>query len=130
MKKTIAILASILFFSVSCSQNAGNQAQEPLFTMASPDGELTMGFYMTAQGTPQYSLNFGDKPVILPSSLGYELRGSLKAQKVVINADNITKEDKEASYMFNTGFEVLSVDNDSFDETWTPVWGEESSIRN
>ena len=130
MKKTIAILASILFFSVSCSQNAGNQAQEPLFTMASPDGELTMGFYMTAQGTPQYSLNFGDKPVILPSSLGYELRGGLKAQKVVINADNITKEDKEASYMFNTGFEVLSVDNDSFDETWTPVWGEESSIRN
>ncbi|MBS7290511.1 MAG: glycoside hydrolase family 97 protein [Bacteroidales bacterium] len=130
MKKTIAILASILLFSVSCSQNAGNQAQEPLFTMASPDGELTMGFYMTAQGTPQYSLNFRDKPVVLPSSLGYELRGSLKAQKVVINADNITKEDKEASYMFNTGFEVLSVDNDSFDETWTPVWGEESSIRN
>lgn len=130
MKKTIAILASILFLSVSCSQNAGNQAQEPLFTMASPDGGLTMGFYMTPQGTPQYSLNFGDKPVILPSSLGYELRGSLKAQNVVINPDRITKEDKEVSYMFNTGFELLSVDNESFDEIWTPVWGEESSIRN
>lgn len=93
MKKTIAILASILFLSVSCSQNAGNQAQEPLFTMASPDGNLTMGFYMTPEGTPQYSLDFQGRPVVLPSSLGYELRGNLKAQKVVVAPDKVTKED-------------------------------------
>lgn len=119
-----------MLLSVSCSQNAGTQAQEPLFTMASPDGNLTMGFYMTPEGTPQYSLDFQGRPVVLPSSLGYELRGNLKAQKVVVAPDKVTKEDRDPSYMFNTGFEVLSVDNDSFDETWTPVWGEESSIRN
>ena len=119
-----------MLLSVSCSQNAGTQAQEPLFTMASPDGNLTMGFYMTPEGTPQYSLNFQGRPVVLPSSLGYELRGNLKAQKVVVAPDKVTKEDRDPSYMFNTGFEVLSVDNESVDETWTPVWGEESSIRN
>ena len=119
-----------MLLSVSCSQNAGTQAQEPLFTMASPDGNLTMGFYMTPEGTPQYSLDFQGRPVVLPSSLGYELRGNLKAQKVVVAPDKVTKEDRDPSYMFNTGFEVLSVDNESVDETWTPVWGEESSIRN
>lgn len=119
-----------MLLSVSCSQNAGTQAQEPLFTMASPDGNLTMGFYMTPEGTPQYSLDFHGRPVVLPSSLGYELRGNLKAQKVVVAPDKVTKEDRDPSYMFNTGFEVLSVDNESVDETWTPVWGEESSIRN
>ena len=119
-----------MLLSVSCSQNAGTQAQEPLFTMASPDGNLTMGFYMTPEGTPQYSLDFQGRPVVLPSSMGYELRGNLKAQKVVVAPDKVTKEDRDPSYMFNTGFEVLSVDNESVDETWTPVWGEESSIRN
>lgn len=123
-------MASIILLSVSCSQNAGTQVQEPLFTMASPDGNLTMGFYMTPEGTPQYSLDFQGRPVVLPSSLGYELRGNLKAQKVVVAPDKVTKEDRDPSYMFNTGFEVLSVDNESVDETWTPVWGEESSIRN
>ena len=119
-----------MLLSVSCSHNAGTQAQEPLFTMASPDGNLTMGFYMTPEGTPQYSLDFQGRPVVLPSSMGYELRGNLKAQKVVVAPDKVTKEDRDPSYMFNTGFEVLSVDNESVDETWTPVWGEESSIRN
>src|SRR5690606_20458340 len=31
---------------------------------------------------------------------------------------------------FKSGFEVVDVKHSSFDETWTPVWGEVSQIRN
>lgn len=36
---------------------------------------LELKFAITAAGTPTYSLNYGGKAVILPSELGYEIRG-------------------------------------------------------
>ena len=100
-------------------------------TLKSPGGNLEMTFQLTEAGTPQYALNYGDTKVILPSDLGFELRGVLKAQQLVYNADGtISKEDREASNSFYDGFSVESVKRDSFDEVWEPVWGEESQIRN
>ena len=46
----------------------------------SPDGVLEMTFQLTSEGTPQYALNYEGQKVILPSNLGFELRGVLKAQ--------------------------------------------------
>ena len=90
-----------------------------------------MTFQLTAEGTPQYALNYEDIKVILPSDLGFEFRGVLKAQKLVYNADGtISKEDHEPSNSFYDGFAVESVETSSFDETWEPVWGEEAQIRN
>ena len=100
-------------------------------TLKSPDGNMEMTFHLTAEGTPQYALSYGDKEVILPSNLGFEFRGVLKAQKLVYNADGtISKEDREPAYSFYDGFAVESVETASFDETWEPVWGEEKEIRN
>ena len=36
----------------------------------------------------------------------------------------------EAKANLMTGFTVTDTQTSSFDETWTPVWGEESQIRN
>ena len=100
-------------------------------TMTSPDGNMEMTFQLTADGTPQYALSYGDQKVILPSDLGFELRGVLKAQKLVYNADGtISKEDRQPSNSFYDGFSVESVETSSFDEIWEPVWGEETQIRN
>ena len=100
-------------------------------TLSSPSGNMEMTFGLTAEGTPQYSLDYEGRKVILPSDLGYELRGVLKAQKLVYNADGtISKEDRQPVQQFYEGFEVESVETASFDETWEPVWGEESRIRN
>ncbi len=100
-------------------------------TLSSPSGNMEMTFGLTAEGTPQYSLDYEGRKVILPSDLGYELRGVLKAQKLVYNADGtISKEDRQPVQQFYEGFEVESVETASFDETWEPVWGEESQIRN
>lgn len=94
--------------------------------LKSPDGNLELRFAITAAGTPTYSLNYGGNAVILPSELGYEIRGKrLKG----------TFEEKSGKFYagpesLHDGFKVTDVKRDSLDETWEPVWGEESHIRN
>ena len=63
--------------------------------------------------------------------MGFELRGVLKAQKIDYNADGtVSKSDWKPCESLHDGFVVESVERSSHDETWTPVWGEEDSIRN
>ena len=98
--------------------------------LKSPDGKLSMQFSLSDNGAPVYSLDYDEKNVILPSHLGYVLRGNLKAEKLVFGSTDIAKEDLNPCMSFRDGFTVESIDTCSFDETWTPVWGEESEIRN
>ena len=128
MKRILsAIAAAAIVFACAPKNGPVTDVQ----TMTSPDGNMEMTFQLTADGTPQYALSYGDQKVILPSDLGFELRGVLKAQKLIYNADGtISKEDRQPSNSFHDGFSVESVETSSFDETWEPVWGEESQIRN
>ena len=98
----------ILFFSVLVASCSSVTEMEQIHTMTSPDGKLEMTLYMDGQGTPFYALEYQERDVILPSSLGFELScGS-----------------------FRDGFEVHRIDTLTFDEVWEPVWGEEDRIRN
>ena len=128
MKKIFsAIIVAAL--AVACAPKQGPVTD--VQTLKSPDGNMEMTFQLTAEGTPQYALNYGDQKVILPSNLGFDFRGVLKAQQLVYNADGtISKEDRQPVYSFHDGFAVESVETASFDETWEPVWGEEKEIRN
>ena len=130
MKKILLTMSAIaLLTACGTSQPAGEVTD--VHTLQSPSGNMEMTFQLTAEGTPQYALDYGDTKVILPSDLGFEFRGVLKAQKLVYNADGtISKEDREPCNSFYDGFAVESVETDSFDETWEPVWGEEAKIRN
>ena len=128
MKKIFSAIIT-LALAVACAPKQGPVTD--VQTLKSPDGNMEMTFHLTAEGTPQYALSYGDKEVILPSNLGFEFRGVLKAQKLVYNADGtISKEDRDPAYSFYDGFAVESVETASFDETWEPVWGEEKEIRN
>ena len=129
MKKILTAISAMILLAGCTSKPAGEVTD--IQKLQSPGGNMEMTFQLTEAGTPQYALNYGDTKVILPSDLGFELRGVLKAQKLVYNADGtISKEDREASNSFYDGFSVESVKRDSFDEVWEPVWGEESQIRN
>ena len=98
----------ILFFSVLVASCSSVTEMEQIHTMTSPDGRLQMTLYMDGQGAPFYALEYQERDVILPSSLGFELScGS-----------------------FRDGFEVHRIDTLTFDEVWEPVWGEEDRIRN
>ena len=117
---TAAVSAVMLAFPGAAQNPDGTEV------LKSPDGNLELRFAITAAGTPTYSLNYGGNAVILPSKLGYEIRGKrLKS----------TFEEKSGRFYagpesLHDGFKVTGVERDSLDETWEPVWGEESHIRN
>ncbi len=130
MKRILLAVSAIVLLAGCASQQPAGEVTD-VQTLKSPDGNMEMTFHLTAEGTPQYTLNYGDRKVILPSDLGFELRGTLKATELKYNADgSIGKEDAEPNYMFNAGFALESVETSTFDETWEPVWGEEKEIRN
>lgn len=130
MKNIYAISASLFIMAsgaaVSSASVPGN-LQEKLL---SPDGNLEMTFSLASDGTPQYSLDYKGEHVILPSGLGFELRGTVKATELVFSDKGIEKLDAKPCNSFHDGFAVEGVERSSFDETWNPVWGEESEIRN
>ena len=115
---------------IGCTNGENSQITD-INTLSSPDGKLEMSFHLTGDGTPEYTLDYDGRPVILSSGMGFELRGVLKAQKIDYNADGtVTKSDWKPCESLHDGFAVESVERSSHDETWTPVWGEEDSIRN
>ena len=76
--------------------------------VTSPNGEMKLTFTLR-DSKPYYSVSFRGKPVIKPSCLGYELH----------NAESLLE-----------GFTQTGEKTSTFDETWTPVWGENKTIRN
>ena len=115
---------------IGCTNGENSQITD-VNTLSSPDGKLEMSFHLTGDGTPEYTLDYDGRPVILNSGMGFELRGVLKAQKIDYNADGtVSKSDWKPCESLHDGFAVESVERSSHDETWTPVWGEEDSIRN
>ncbi len=78
-------------------------------TITSPDKNLTLKFALAANGVPTYQLTYKQKPVIKTSKLGIE-----------------TKDVPS----FLDGFTVTKTEQQSFNESWNPVWGEQKTIRN
>ena len=76
--------------------------------ITAPDGELSLTFSLN-EGTPTYKVDYKGAPVILESRLGFYLNG----------AEDLLD-----------GFTILGSEQSTFDETWEPVWGEETAIRN
>ena len=131
MKRILSAISAIVLLAACTATKQQVVEVTDVQKIKSPDGVLEMTFQLTSEGTPQYALNYDGQKVILPSNLGFELRGVLKAQKLVFNEDGtISKEDREPCNSFYDGFKVTGVETDSFDETWEPVWGEEAQIRN
>ena len=100
------------------------QAQELL----SPNKELIMNFSLKEGGVPVYELSYKGKQVIKPSSLGLELYGEQEKVEFGSNVNRLTTTDPKTSLYDN--FIIEKADTASHDETWHPVWGEESAIRN
>lgn len=78
-------------------------------SITSPDKNLTLKFALAANGVPTYQLTYKQKPVIKTSKLGIE-----------------TKDVPS----FLDGFTVTKTKQQSFNESWNPVWGEQKTIRN
>ncbi|WP_455781938.1 glycoside hydrolase family 97 protein [Phocaeicola coprocola] len=77
-------------------------------TLTSPDGNLVMDFYLSADKTPVYSLKYKGKDVIKESKMGFQIR---------------------PSFDFSKNFRIVETKEDASDTTWNPVWGQNSVIR-
>ena len=62
MKKILSAIA-IALIAVACTTKEGPVTD--VQTLQSPDGVLEMTFQLTADGTPQYALNYDGQKVIL-----------------------------------------------------------------
>ena len=99
--------------------------------LTSPDGNLVMNFSLNQAGAPVYDLYFKNKVVIKPSTLGLELKKEDADKKTDFEWTERTDKDQlDIKTNLMNGFTVADTQTATFDETWTPVWGEESSIRN
>lgn len=99
--------------------------------VTSPDGKMELSFALD-NGRPTYTLRVDGKTVIAPSHLGYQLKKENGEMSTDFDWKPSRATDKEASRKadFFSDFTLEKFENNSFDETWKPVWGEESSIRN
>ena len=99
--------------------------------LTSPDGNFVMNFSLDNEGAPVYELTFKNKPVIKPSRLGLELKKEDANKKTSFDwKERDDKEMLDAKTNLMTGFRIADTKTSTFDETWKPVWGEESEIRN
>jgi hypothetical protein len=72
-------------------------------------GKVKLELNSVADGSFQYAVSFKGKPIVKPSSLGFVINDSVN---------------------FAGNFQVLKIDSLAVDESWKPVWGEVSLIRN
>ena len=94
-------------------------------TLKSPDGNLVMTFELTKSGRPTYELTYKGKQVVAPSALGFEF-----VDNAYENYGTFYHTPERPVYSMREGFSLKGVETSSFDETWEPVWGEQSKIRN
>ena len=106
MRKVKVLLAALLLPLAALAQ-----------TVKSPDGNVTVTFSLD-NGRPTYEMTYKGKAVVKPSHLGLELVKTKHASKGMEETDLMD------------GFTITKTDTSSFDETWKPVWGQTSTIRN
>jgi len=75
----------------------------------SPSTKISVDFKLTPSGQPSYAVKYNNKPVIFESTLGIKLK------------------DKPA---LDANFEIENSKTSTFNETWKPVLGEQSTIVN
>lgn len=98
----------VRFFILVAMVVAGGLYAKGQESVKSPDGKLEARFELRG-GVPYYSLSREGKEVVKASKMGFELEWR----------DDLAH-----------GFKQRDVKRSTYDETWHPVWGEESNIRN
>ncbi|NGP76862.1 glycoside hydrolase family 97 protein [Balneolaceae bacterium YR4-1] len=78
-------------------------------SVTSPNSNVRISFSLSENGTPQYQVAYRNQTLIDPSSLGFEFKNSGS---------------------LNSNFSIESTHTRSVDETWNPVWGENSEVEN
>lgn len=104
---------AILFWAVAIVGYAAEALQ-------SPDGKYNFVFEQK-DGRLTYHLDYANKQVIEEGELGVNIDNHLVESAMGIPVDN--------SKVWTRGMEVIKVERTAKDDTWNPIYGEYSSIR-
>ncbi len=99
------MLTGVLLVTAVLNARAAPDAME---AVSSPDGRIEAVLALTA-GRPTYSISYDSQPVIQPSTLGFRFKDDAP---------------------LTGGFTIDGVERSLVDETWSPVWGSASEVRN
>ena len=106
LKRSLIALISLLICSVNFAQTKT--------IINSTNKNIQLGFWLNDQGAPMYEVSYKNKAVLLPSSMGFELKQTMNDIALPALKDNLT---------------VLSSTQTSADTKWKPVWGDVKEIR-
>jgi len=106
LKKIFPAFLALLLFP-------GLYAQDKT-VVSSPDNNIRLSFWLNQNGAPQYSLDYKGKPVVLPSSMGFELKQTMLNETLPALKD---------------GLVITSSVQSASDSKWKPVWGDVKEIR-
>ena len=122
IRRNLTLVALLLFAFIANAQQR----------LTSPDGNFEMNFDIDKKGEPVYTLSYKDQLVIKPSKLGLELKKEDANKQTDFEwTDNKPNQaDLDIKADLYSGFILKDAQTSTFDETWTPVWGEEKEIRN
>lgn len=104
---------AILFWAIAV---VGNAAE----ALLSPDGKYNFVFEQK-DGRLIYHLDYAGKQVVEVGELGVNIDNHLVESAMGIPVDN--------SKVWTQGMEVIKVERSAKDDTWNPIYGEYSSIR-
>ncbi|MEG9329000.1 glycoside hydrolase family 97 protein [Salinimicrobium catena] len=99
--KSILIYTLISLAFASCVEKE--------ISVSSPDSKNKVIFSLTDEGVPYYSILSEDEIIVSPSKMGFEF---------------------EETASMSEGFEVISTETNSVDETWEQPWGEFKQVQN
>ena len=122
IRRNLTLVALLLFAFIANAQQR----------LTSPDGNFEMNFDIDKKGEPVYTLSYKNQLVIKPSKLGLELKKEDANKQTDFEwTDNKPNQaDLDIKADLYSGFILKDAQTSTFDETWTPVWGEEKEIRN
>ena len=116
--KNLFITITLFFFTL----NFYGQSIE------SPNAEFELNFYLDKKGRPFYNLIYKKEKIIENSGLGFIINNEIDITTNNNNDVDIDLIGDEVNLL--NGFSLISLSRSSKNETWKPVWGEESLIRN
>jgi hypothetical protein len=106
MQKIVLVLTGFLFSVVIFAQTKT--------AVYSPNSNVQLNFWLNESGAPLYEVLYKKKTVLLPSSMGFELKQTMNNTVLPAIKDNLV---------------VLASTQKNNDSKWTPVWGDVKVIR-
>ncbi len=100
---------SIALLSIMIIMSACNQNSEESLQVASPDGQLTVDFFLRADGRPGYAVEYKNERIIDTSAFAFDFR------------------DHPA---IGANLKITGSENNTIDETWEMPWGEKRLVKN